>query len=118
MKQFLVCFALKYLRGSMAAKINRILILLVFWLLVHIPYLEHLCQVLQIPPEVMAGAFWAVLMEGLQWLRDKYPQDDPYLDPLMEGMRETGKPELADTVVKAEPVGENNGKDGTHGTNR
>ena len=103
----LISFILTHLRGTVAAKVNRYLMLGALVALAHCNYLAHLCAVLQIPPEVLAGGAWAVLMDVLQHLRDAYPQSQEFIDPVIEGMDEAGKPVLADTadsVLKADPV--------------
>ncbi|GEM_PF-3893839 len=104
MKQFFITKILKYFRGRIAAKVNRLIILLVFLALAHIPWFAHICLLFQIPPDALAGAAWAALLEGLHWLRDSYPQTGDYINPVIEGIEETGKPEISNTAVEAQPV--------------
>ncbi|XHR29600.1 MAG: hypothetical protein ACFUZC_03390 [Chthoniobacteraceae bacterium] len=104
MKNFLIGFLLRWLRGRAAARLNRVLILLVFALLLHIPYLAHLCNLLQLPPEAIAGCLWALVLEALHWLRDNYPQAALYIDPLVQGIEEAGKPLISNEVTRAQPV--------------
>ena len=107
MKQFLITKILQNFRGSIAARIKRAVLLLIFLAVVHIPQFSHICNAFQISPDMLAMGIWGILMEGLQWLRDKYPQTVPYLNPIIEGMEETDVPKPSvDMVIKAEPVSE------------
>lgn len=107
MKQKLIAFLLRNLRGTVAARLKRYILLLILVALAHIPYLEHLCSILALPPDVLAGGIWLVLMDILHNIRDTYPQTSVYLNPIVEGMEETEPPKLsdaADITMKAQPV--------------